>query len=43
MSVNSFIADCKDLETYKYDDNYELESGSTESYIKTYIKEFELK
>ena len=43
MSVNSFIVSYEDLEIYKYDDNYELESGSTESYIKTYIKEFELK
>ena len=43
MNVNSFIASYEDLETYKYKDNYELDSGDTASYIKTYIKEFELK
>lgn len=43
MSVNSFIVGYEDLETYKYDDRYELNSIRTGSYIKTYIKEFELK
>lgn len=43
MSTSSFIKEYKDLETYQYKDNYELNSSNTESYIKTYIKEFELK
>ena len=43
MSTSSFIKEYEDLETYQYKDNYELNSSNTESYIKTYIKEFELK
>ena len=43
MIADSFIAGYEDLEIYEYSDNYELDSGSTESYIKTYIKEFELR
>ena len=43
MSVNGFIASYENLETYKYDDNYELDTEDRDCYIKTYIKEFELK
>lgn len=43
MMADSFIAGYEDLEIHKYSDNYELNAESSKSYIKTRIKEFELK